>query len=152
MTRTTAKSLAALFTLLVFFHCENPFATRTAEPPRKSQSNWIQPTSPAYVIINLKNAMQEKNKSNYLRCLADTSVSIKDFLFFPEPAVANANPGVFDRWSKDAESNYINQLYSYLEKEALTDHIDLARGAVSATRRRVNGKVRCSQQCYRCNN
>ncbi|MBN1480341.1 hypothetical protein JXA70_08730 [candidate division KSB1 bacterium] len=112
--------LLAVF-LAALVYCENPFATRAPEPPKRSQSNWIQPTSPSYVMYNLKNAMQEKNKSNYLRCLADTSVSSKEFIFSPEPAVANAHPGLFDRWGKEAETNYLNQLYSYLPKDSLTD-------------------------------
>ncbi len=98
--------------------CENPFATRKPEPPVTSQSSWIQPTSPNYVLINLKNAIEEKNKTNYLRCLADTSVSSKEFRYIPESAVAAANPGVFNRWNKEAEANYINQLYSYLPKDS----------------------------------
>jgi hypothetical protein len=118
MTKKKTKILIFIFSL-AYQYCDNPFATREPEPPQKSQSSWIQPTSPNYVLVNLKNAMQEKNKSNYLRCLADTSVSPKEFIFSPEPAVANANPGVFDRWDKEAESNYINQLYSHLPKDSL---------------------------------
>lgn len=116
------KNIIVLVSLvMVFVYCENPFATRAPEPPKQSQSNWIQPTSPSYVMYNLKNAMQEKNKTNYLHCLADTSVSSKEFVYFPEPAVANAHPGLFDRWGKEAETNYLNQLYSYLPKDSLTE-------------------------------
>lgn len=118
MTNKKTSTIWIIF-LLLFQFCDNPFATREPEPPQKNQSSWIQPTSPSYVLINLKNAIEEKNKSNYLRCLADTSVSAKEFIFYPEPAVANANPGVFDRWDKEAESNFINQLYSDLPKDSL---------------------------------
>lgn len=116
------KLLSNIFILVFVFSvlsCDNPFATREPEPPSTIQSNWIQPTSPKYVLINLQNAIEEKNKSNYLRCLADTSVSSKDFRFVPEQAVMAANPGVFSRWNKDAEANYINQLYSTLLKDSL---------------------------------
>ena len=119
MLRTTIKSFFLFVLFVSLTRCENPFATRQPEPPVTSQSNWIQPTSPNYVLINLKNAMQEKNKSNYLRCLADTSVSSKQFLFTPDPAVAVTNPGLFTRWGKDDEANYLNQLYSYLPKDSL---------------------------------
>ncbi len=119
MTKKKLTIIQIFAFLFIFQFCDNPFATREPEPPLKSQSSWIQPTSPSYVLINLKNAMQEKNKSNYLRCLADTSVSSKEFIFYPEPAVANANPGIFDRWDKEAESNFINQLYSHLPKDSL---------------------------------
>ena len=120
MTTKIRNIIPACFAVFFFLSCESPFATREPEPPKKSQSSWIQATSPSYVLLNLKNAMQEKNKSNYLRCLADTSVSSKEFMFFADPAVANANPGVFGRWDKEAESNYLNQLYSYLPKDSLT--------------------------------
>lgn len=106
------------FAAAAFMACENPFATREPEPPKTSQSNWIQPTSPGYVLINLKNAISEKNKSNYLRCLADTGVSTHQFKFFADPAVLNANPGLFDRWGKEEEANYLNQLYSVLPKDS----------------------------------
>ena len=119
MTQKKFNIFVVFFIVFASHGCDNPFATREPESPQKNQSSWIQATSPSYVLINLKNAMQEKNKSNYLRCLADTSVSSQEFLFYPEPAVANANPGVFDRWGKEAESNFVNQLYSYLPRDSL---------------------------------
>jgi len=69
--------------------------------------------------VNLQNALEEKNKSNYLQCFADTSVSSKEYNFVPDPAVMAANPGVFNRWNKEAEANYINQLYAHLPKDSL---------------------------------
>jgi len=105
-------------TMLVFFACENPFATREPEDPKTSQSNWIQPTSPSYVLVNLKNAVFEKNNSNYLRCLADTSVSSRAFKFIADPAAVIANPGLFERWGKEEEANYLNQLLTILPKDS----------------------------------
>jgi len=116
--KKTITTLWAAILIIVGFTCQNPFATREPEPPQTGQSNWIQPTSPTYVLVNLKNAVSEKNKSNYLRCLADTGVSEKEYRFLPEPAVANANPGVFWEWGKEAESNYINQMYSFLPADS----------------------------------
>lgn len=107
-----------LFICLFFWSCENPFATRNPEPPVTNQSQWIQPTSPIYVIINLQNAIAERNIANYLQCLADTSVASKQYSFYPEPAVANANPGLFARWSKQQESNYLQQLNAFLPKDS----------------------------------
>lgn len=109
--------LISLFFLALY--CENPFATREPEPPSNIQSTWNPPTSPKIVLVNLQYALEEKNKSNYLQCFADTSVSSKEYTFVPDPAVMAANPGVFNRWSKDAEANYVNQLYSYLPKDSL---------------------------------
>lgn len=100
--------------------CSNPFGTREPEEPITSQSNWIQPTSPNYVLVNLQNAWVEKNNSNYLRCLADTSVSTLSFKFIADPAAINANPGLFQRWGKEYEANYLNQMYSFLPKDSTT--------------------------------
>ncbi len=109
---------AIALALLFFAACENPFSTREPEPPNTSQSKWIQPTSPSYVLVNLKNAVAEKNKSNYLRCLADTSVSDHSFKFIADPAAVNAAPGLFDRWGKEEEAIYLNQLYTFLPKDS----------------------------------
>jgi len=109
---------AAFAAIILCIVCENPFATREPEPPKTSQSNWIQPTSPSYVLANLKNAIFEKNKSNYMRCLADTSVSNHKFKFIADPAVINANPGLFTHWGREEEANYLNQLYNRLPKDS----------------------------------
>jgi hypothetical protein len=99
-------------------HCVNPFATREPEPPLTSQSNWIQPTSPNFTLANLRNAIAEKNSANYMRCLADTSHSLNRFRYLAEPSVANLNPGLFDRWGKQEEFNYLNQMLLFLPKDS----------------------------------
>jgi hypothetical protein len=109
--------------LLHSLSCKSPFATREPESPKSNQSSWIQPTAPNYVMTNLRNAIAEKNITNYLRCLADTSYSPRPFRFIPEPTVANVNPGLFNNWSNDAEKNYLNQLMLYLPKDSTSQLI-----------------------------
>ena len=104
--------------LCAIIYCTSIFDTREPETPVTNQSSWIQPTSPNSVMINLRNAIAEKNITNYLRCLADTSLSEKFFIFIPEPAVANANPGLFDRWSKDKEEAYFYQMLLFLPTDS----------------------------------
>jgi len=70
------------------------------------------------VLINLRNAIAEKNAQNYLRCLADTGVARQNFLFIPEPAVHAANPGVFRNWGYEEERIYLNQLLLYLPADS----------------------------------
>ena len=111
----------SVLVLLIGLSCESPFSTRTPEDPITQQSSWIQPTSPSYVMINLRNAIAEKNISNYLRCLADTSTTDKEFRFYPEPTVMVNNPGLFDRWNKDNELNYLNQLMLYLPTDSTSN-------------------------------
>jgi hypothetical protein len=117
---------AGIFCLLIGVGCDNPFATREPEPPKQNQSNWIQPISPTYVLINLKNAISEKNSANYLRCLADTSVSPRQFSFVADAVTINSNPGLFQRWGKEEEANYLNQLSSYMPKDS-TASVDFDR-------------------------
>jgi hypothetical protein len=148
------RAVIDIFVLSFFIFtiaCDNPFATREPEPPSTIQSNWIQPTSTTIVLANLSNAIEEKNKSNYLRCFADTSVSSKDYVFVPDPAVLAANPGVFSQWNKEAEANYVNQLYSYLPKDSLitvkftreTDDIDMQDSIIV----RKNYTVKMHDRC-----
>jgi hypothetical protein len=100
------------------FACEFPFKTREPENPTSNQSKWIQPTSPMYAIINLKSSIAEKNITNYLRCLADTSNSSKQFKYIAEPSIANIYPSTFQNWGKSSENIYLNQLMAFLPKDS----------------------------------
>ena len=114
-----------LTSLLVALDCKTPFSTRDPESPNSNQSSWIQPTSPSYVMTNLRNAIAEKNITNYMRCLADTSLSSKQFRFVAEATGANANPGLFLRWGIEEERNYLNQLILFLPKDS-TSQVSLS--------------------------
>jgi hypothetical protein len=100
--------------------CKTPFSTREPEKPITSQSNWVQPTSPALVMINLRTAISERNSQNYLRCLADTSLVSASFSYAPESAVGAANPGLFLHWGKESERNYLNQLLAFLPADSIS--------------------------------
>ncbi|HNR67254.1 MAG TPA: hypothetical protein PKN04_00705 [bacterium] len=104
---------------MLWLNCQFPFSTRDPEKPSSTQSSWIQPTAPEYVLINLKNALAEKNSTNYLRCLADTSISGQSFRYHADPSVANAYPNLFDRWNKLSETNYVNQLMLFLKPDSV---------------------------------
>ena len=111
------------YILIIFFglfaaSCQNPFTTREPEPPVSNQSTWIQPTSANYVLVNLTNAINEKNITNYIRCLADTNNSKKSFLYLAEPSIALKNPGLFSQWQKEDELNFLNQMMLYLPKDS----------------------------------
>jgi hypothetical protein len=111
-------------TVLLLSSCKTPFSTRKPEEPKSEQSLWIQPTSPSFVMVNLRNAISEKNVTNYLRCLADTSHSVRIFRFQADPSVANAHPGLFDKWGRELEQNYFSQLLFFLPKDS-TSELDL---------------------------
>ncbi len=100
--------------------CKTPFSTREPEKPFTSQSTWVQPTSPALVMVNLCTAMTERNSGNYLRCLADTGLVPASFAYQPESAVGAANPGLFLHWGKESERNYLNQLFAFLPSDSVS--------------------------------
>jgi hypothetical protein len=114
------RSLIAALVLPALLSCKTPFSTREPEPPVTGQSSWIQPTSPSYVMVNLRKAVAEKNINNYLRCLADTGLVRRTFRFVAEPSVSAANPGLFNAWGKENEQNYLNQLMVFLPKDSLS--------------------------------
>ncbi|MFQ5772135.1 MAG: hypothetical protein ACE5HX_16480, partial [bacterium] len=86
---------------LIFFTiigCANPFSTRAPEPPEQNSSNFITPSTPEIVFVNLQIAIQERNVENYIRSFVDTTRSDKRFTFVPDQGVAATNPGVFLNW------------------------------------------------------
>jgi hypothetical protein len=100
--------LAIIFSFLCA--CENPFITRTPEPPAGLGSLWIPPFSAEIVIENLRNAISDRNGENYVRCFSDSSRVSRRFQFIPEITVANNNPGAFVNWSLAQERDYFSQL------------------------------------------
>ena len=106
--------------LMLSLRCECPFETREAEEPTERQSSWIQPTTVRDVMENLKKAIAEKNSTNYLRCLADSSHHGVAFRFIPDPTEATANPGMFEHWGRDHEKNYYEQLLRYLPADSVS--------------------------------
>lgn len=114
----TLKIRQLLFGIVFIMACDNPFATRSPEPPKGGQSSWIQPSSPEYVMVNLRSAIKEKNVTNYMRCLADTSNSDRVFHFIADPAVANANPALFADWDRTDEFNFVNQFLGFVPQDS----------------------------------
>jgi len=90
--------------------CANPFTTREPEEPEANSSNFITPTTPDIVFVNLQLAVQERNVENYIRSFVDTTRSANRFTFVPDPAVAANNPGVFQNWQLLDERRYFSQL------------------------------------------
>ena len=109
-----------LFFIIIVLHsaCKTPFSTREPEKPRQEQSSWIQPTSAYITLTNLRNAVAEKNVTNYMKSLADTSYAPQQFRFYADPAVANANPTLFEKWDFEKEQQYSNHLKTFLPKDS----------------------------------
>jgi len=115
-----AKNLTIFLILLLIVGCKNPFGTRKPEEPQQRRSSWMPPTAPEIVMENLKSAMNEGNGTNYLRCLAkDPTLTGQVFQFEADQATILKNPGVFENWDFQNESNYINLLFSKVSKDSL---------------------------------
>jgi hypothetical protein len=99
--------------------CANPFATREPEVPSRQASSWIPPQSPEIVLINLRNALVQKNVENYLRSLVDSTRSSRRFRFEPDQSAVVANPGVFSNWDVQRERFYLQQLFSVLPEDSV---------------------------------
>ncbi len=108
------KKIFCLLIPLLLTGCDAIFGTREPEEPDEniSRSLWQQPTSPGIVLENLKNAFSERNEENYLRSLADSTSSEREFLFIPSKEAAVNNPGAFQGWGLNEERVYINLLFS----------------------------------------
>ena len=93
--------------ILFFIGCGNPFSIRDAEPPANPSSSWIPPYSAEEVLLNLTNAVKERNIENYMRCLIDSSNSNTVFQFDPDPVIAAEYPSVFTDWNVDGGSSKV---------------------------------------------
>lgn len=84
---------------------------REVETPVDPRSNFIPPTSPQYVIVNLQSAILEKNINNYLLCFVDTNFSTKKFTFLAEVSAISQYP-ILKFWTFTNERYYITTLIS----------------------------------------
>jgi hypothetical protein len=107
-----------LVSLLLISACRNPFDTRKPEPPVVSRSTWIPPLSPDKVLVNLQNAIAERNTENFVRCLADPSYSARAFRFDPDPETAANHPGVFLKWGTEREQAVVTQVFSLVPADS----------------------------------
>lgn len=113
--------LIAIFAALTIccVSCTNPFSTRDPEVPNRGASTWIPPQSADIVLVNLRNAVLQKNVENYLRSLVDSTRSARRFRFEPDQSAAVGNPGVFAYWDVDKERFYLSQLFAVLPDDSL---------------------------------
>jgi hypothetical protein len=112
--RATAVAVSAM---LFTAGCENPFQTRTPEPPTQSRGTFITPLTPEAVIANLRNAVAEQNLVNYSRSLADPARG-GTFRYQADPAVENSRPELFANWGLEEEKHYFGQLSAALPPDS----------------------------------
>ncbi|MDH7516067.1 MAG: hypothetical protein QHI48_09360 [Bacteroidota bacterium] len=125
------RNVEHLFALLLVFLILGPgcdiFDTRNAEPPKSTASTFIPPTTPEFVLDNLRSAVAEKNEANYIRCLADTLNMDRRFEFVPTASAAARYSSVYASWSISSEKTYFSTLVA-LTPPTATSLLDLSGG------------------------
>lgn len=84
------------------------FTTRPAEPPDTPKSDFQPAFLPEILIDNFINSLKDKNIENYLSCISDSSDEV--FTFSPSSEALSQFPALGDNWSKNNESQYLNNL------------------------------------------
>jgi len=112
-----ARAVVTVLTALLVYACENPFQTRTPEPPTQPRGIFITPRTPEAVIINLRNAVVEQNLVNYSACLADPRLG-GTFRYQADPAVGISRPELFANWGLEEEKRYFSQLSAVLPPDS----------------------------------
>lgn len=105
--------------LIVAAGCENPFTTRVPEPPEQNNSNFISPSIPEIVFVNLQITVKDRNVENYMRSFVDTTRSDKRFTFVPDQGVAANRPGTFTDWSFHDERRYLNRVFQATPSDSI---------------------------------
>jgi len=106
--------------VVLCFACDNPFAIRESEEPKSPSSSWILPDSHSSVLINLRNAIKEKNTDNFMACLIDPDHSNTAYNFVPDPEILAGHPDVFTDWGREREEAAIKQAFFHVPDDSTT--------------------------------
>ncbi len=97
-----------LISFTLFSGCDI-FSTRIPEKPSQTISSFIQPTTAEIVLVNFKNAIEEYNVDNYIKCFVDPNFSEQKFKFVAS-VEAGIDRTIFEDWSLESERQYITNL------------------------------------------
>ena len=107
--RKLKYSVIFLSLVLIYQGC-GIFETRDPEDPETIRSTFYPPTSADLVIDNLSFAVQEKNSSNYFKCL-----SLSNFQYLPDSRSQQQYELIFTNWTVNSEKNYFDNLIARQE-------------------------------------
>jgi hypothetical protein len=93
------------------------FDTRDVEPPIDPRSNFIPPTSPNLVIVNMQFAIAEKNIDNYMKCFVDSMFAGVSYRFFADAPTQIQFP-ILTGWNINNERIYYTNLVSSTNSES----------------------------------
>lgn len=92
------------------------FVTREPEKPDQIRANFLPPTEPKIVIVNLKNSFTDKNVQNYIACFVDTLFTSKKFNFLPSSEAAAKFAFLNQDWDINSERKYFSSVVSKIPK------------------------------------
>ncbi len=92
--------------MLLLLACENPFATRSADPPSVRRGTWEEPIFYDHVLHNLESSYNEQIIGNFIDSISE------DFLFIPDPVDDAQNPEIFREWGFEQESDVTRSIFS----------------------------------------
>lgn len=102
------KIVAFLLLIILLVYCTNPFSTREPEQPIVSNVKYDPAISSDIVLINFKQAIENKDIEEYMRTVIDpVKDPIHSFRFIPEPHFQN---DFANAWTVDDERDYFTQL------------------------------------------
>lgn len=85
------------------------FNTRDAEKPTQPRSDFEPAATVDILIQNFINSFKDKDVTNYISCLSDTSFTDKKFSFIPSSEAASTYPTLMD-WDKRNEEQYFTNM------------------------------------------
>jgi hypothetical protein len=123
-------NILIIFSFLLVSAC-GLFDLRESENPVDPRSNFIPPTSPEIVLVNIITAVAEKNLNNYMSCFVDTAYSSRTFVYTADISSQSQYP-VFAFWNTNYEKNYFNNLL-LLTNSSSTSNLFLSNELYSIT-------------------
>lgn len=105
------KLFLILFITFILVSCDL-FTTREGEIPDQGRLNFQTAVQPGIVIENLKNALKDKNISNYMACFVDTLFANKYFMFISSSEAALIYPIFLQGWGLSEEKSYITNVFN----------------------------------------
>lgn len=98
------------FCSVLFVQSCNIFEPREAEQPSQSGFQYLPKTFPSNVILNLQNAIGQKDGVGYIACFTDSTRSSHTFSFTPSEDAIRIYASVLRNWSFQQEQSYFQNL------------------------------------------
>ncbi|HXG01130.1 MAG TPA: hypothetical protein VNL69_10090 [Bacteroidota bacterium] len=122
--KRTSKVLIPVAAAVVLGAC-NLFEPREAEPPSQSGFQYLPRTFPSNVILNLQNAVEQKDVAGYVACLTDSTRSRYNYTFVPSADAAEIYGTVLRNWTLQHEQEYFQNLVAKRRQPVSISRLDL---------------------------